>query len=602
MSDDNKIDVILNAIDNSAPAFNELTKSLDQMKSQVSGVVSEITSKFEQLSSGVGIFGKALGGLGLASIIGTFAEMVSKTAEAGSQMRILSQEIGMASEKLGAFQYAAKQSGTNVEAFTRGLGLFAKNLYTTGDEGTKIGAVLKVMGLSADDAKKPMDELLLVLADKFANMKDGIGKTAIAMELFGRGGKEMIPVLNLGAEGIKKWTDEAKKLGIVFDQEASEAAHKFEQNLNTLKASAQGLAYEIGNKLIPILNDLFKLFKQDKDNIFTRKFLEWDLALAEKTLKWQKKFHANAEAIAATEERIKKDKQALYSHTEPGKMEGEKEDAPALPEKPDKSKDKSIVGTLEAELVARKVALTESAATENQFYEMSKAEEKAFWDNKLKTTKMSVEDRQNILKKSNELSLAISKQGFDEDLSLMKIAEDGYRKGSQERIDVAKARAKMLEGIAAAEPERYRHALAEVEAREREHDEALKQFDKARLDRQRSYENDMITLEKERLNLEVELGHISKDQEYAKLKEFETRSWTIQKQILDQEVALNKEGTAEYENALKKREEAQRKFALNIVKIDNQAAKTAQQQWKETSNTMASALTSAINGMESGSE
>ena len=48
------------------------------------------------------------------------------------------------------------------------------------------------------------NEILLETADKFKGLPNGVDKTAIALKLFGRSGKDMIPVLNLGSKGIQE--------------------------------------------------------------------------------------------------------------------------------------------------------------------------------------------------------------------------------------------------------------------------------------------------------------------------------------------------------------------------------------------------------------
>ncbi|MFJ4230115.1 hypothetical protein ACIPYV_21325, partial [Paenarthrobacter nicotinovorans] len=64
---------------------------------------------------------------------------------------------------------------------------------------------------------KPMAEILPGLADKFKSMPDGAEKTALATQLFGRSGAQMLPFLNKGSEGIGQLTDKAKQMGLVID-------------------------------------------------------------------------------------------------------------------------------------------------------------------------------------------------------------------------------------------------------------------------------------------------------------------------------------------------------------------------------------------------
>ena len=62
------------------------------------------------------------------------------------------------------------------------------------------------------------------IADKFAVMKDGSEKTALALDLFGRAGAKLIPMLNEGSAGISELQEEARALGIVLGKEDLKAA------------------------------------------------------------------------------------------------------------------------------------------------------------------------------------------------------------------------------------------------------------------------------------------------------------------------------------------------------------------------------------------
>lgn len=64
------------------------------------------------------------------------------------------------------------------------------------------GKALAALGISATDAAgqvKGVDEVMIAVADKFAAVQDGRAKTAIAMQLFGKSGAQLIPTLNLRA-------------------------------------------------------------------------------------------------------------------------------------------------------------------------------------------------------------------------------------------------------------------------------------------------------------------------------------------------------------------------------------------------------------------
>jgi uncharacterized phage infection (PIP) family protein YhgE len=98
---------------------------------------------------------------------------------------------------------------------------------------------------------RSVDDVLADLANEFSGMEDGAEKTARAMELFGRSGATLIPLLNQGADGIAAMREEAHELGLVISDETARAAEALNDDLTRLRGIATGLAREIATELIP---------------------------------------------------------------------------------------------------------------------------------------------------------------------------------------------------------------------------------------------------------------------------------------------------------------------------------------------------------------
>ena len=79
-------------------------------------------------------------------------------------------------------------------------------------------AAFKALGISVQDANKNLkssDQVLLEVANAFSKFEDGTTKTALAIAIFGRAGADLIPLLNQGADGIRKMQEQAQRLGLV---------------------------------------------------------------------------------------------------------------------------------------------------------------------------------------------------------------------------------------------------------------------------------------------------------------------------------------------------------------------------------------------------
>jgi hypothetical protein len=171
-----------------------------------------------------------------------FAAWISKMADAADQAGKTAQKVGMSVESFSELSYAAKSANVSAEQLTTGLKQLSKFMVEN-----------NVAGVS-------VEEQLLKIADEFANARDDANKTAVAMQYFGKSGADLIPFLNQGRAGIEELRKEAQRLGIVVSKEAAEAAAKFNDNLTTLKAGAEGAGMAIGGPLIKALADATSKF------------------------------------------------------------------------------------------------------------------------------------------------------------------------------------------------------------------------------------------------------------------------------------------------------------------------------------------------------
>jgi hypothetical protein len=194
---------------------------------------------------------KQLMGIGAAvSAVGVgIAAGVRQQLNAADDMVKTASKIGVPVEELSKLAYAAKLSGLSMDTLQTGLARLSKNLVESEDKFAKLGIKVR----DASGQLRPTSAIVADLADVMARMPDGAEKTALAMELFGRSGAEMIPLLNGGAESIKAMTDEAEAMGLVITEETGRAAEQFNDNLTRLSSTVTGLFRIIAAQLAPVL-------------------------------------------------------------------------------------------------------------------------------------------------------------------------------------------------------------------------------------------------------------------------------------------------------------------------------------------------------------
>lgn len=245
---DNKTSIVLTAEDRTGAAIASTKKALGGL----AGAAGSVDSAFSRLTG----IGSILGGLGAGLSVAGVASFLKGVADSGDAMNDLSQRTGFAVESLSKYQYAAKLSDLTNEELESSLGKLNKSIGSNSDAFGKIGINLKDSNGGLKDNAVVLEEV----AEKFAMMKDGAQKAAIAQELFGKSGAQMIPFLNQGKAGLAAMGAEAERLGLVMSSDLAAKSAKLNDSLDTMGAMFNAIRINVGGALIPMLAGLAEEF------------------------------------------------------------------------------------------------------------------------------------------------------------------------------------------------------------------------------------------------------------------------------------------------------------------------------------------------------
>lgn len=188
-----------------------------------------------------------------------FVSVVKESVELTERLELTSQSLGLTTDALQELTYAGSLTGIQMDEMGLAIGLLSRNMNAAakgGDEQAKAFAKLGVHVKGADGKLRSADEVIGDVADKFAKMPDGAEKTALALELFGRSGKRMIPLLNKGSDGLAAMRQEAHELGLVLDEDVIKQGVEVEHNFKRLEALWSGIKNKAGATLFPVLKQL----------------------------------------------------------------------------------------------------------------------------------------------------------------------------------------------------------------------------------------------------------------------------------------------------------------------------------------------------------
>jgi hypothetical protein len=220
---------------------------------------SKQTNMFGEQLQGLASKLKAIGPLAAIAGAAFATNMVRSIANTADELSKLSAKTGVAVEDLSRLQYAAGLSGVNNAALGSSLNRLARSMSDTAAGTGEAGKAFEAMGITvknADGSLKAQKDVLQEVADKFASYKDGAEKSALAQQIFGRAGADLIPLLNGGAAGLKEMADESDRLGNTINDKTAKAAERFNDNLTRLQTAAGGMARTIAGPVIQSLADL----------------------------------------------------------------------------------------------------------------------------------------------------------------------------------------------------------------------------------------------------------------------------------------------------------------------------------------------------------
>lgn len=232
------------------------------------GVASGMAAAKGSVKSGVDSMHGALDSLkgfmasiGAGLTVAAFAGWVKGAIEAADSTSKMAQKLGLATDEVAGLQLAFRQAGVG-EEFEQAMGKLAKSA-ASGSE------AFKAMGINvkeSDGTLKSTRALLGEVADAMAGYEDGTAKIALAQELFGKSGAQLIPLLNAGAEGLAEYDAMAHKLGLTINDETAKSAEKFNDTLDLIGQGSQGVARQVAAQLLPTLSGLADQFFTSMSN------------------------------------------------------------------------------------------------------------------------------------------------------------------------------------------------------------------------------------------------------------------------------------------------------------------------------------------------
>lgn len=231
----NVVQITLSGIDKLSAPFNKPIKSMKDLRAAADGMA--LAMKGAAIAATAALTAITLRAINAADEIGKLADVVGfKNVEAFSKLA-----------------FAAELADVSLDDLRSSLNTLNRSMATAAaDAGSRHARAFDALGIAVTDATGKMrsnEEVLNDIADRFSGFEEGANKSAMAMLLFGDAGARMLPLLNEGADGIRKIGDQTAGVSA----ETGKAADQFKDSVAVMQRQVMDLGLAIAQELLPHL-------------------------------------------------------------------------------------------------------------------------------------------------------------------------------------------------------------------------------------------------------------------------------------------------------------------------------------------------------------
>ncbi|WP_425404626.1 hypothetical protein [Hwanghaeella sp.] len=252
---------VIAAVDKVSGPMKRIQRSLRAPVRAFSGLGKSVANAGGHIAGILGPLGALGGALSVAGLVGT----INNFARGADEVSKFSRQIGISAEALQELTFAADRQGvsqdllnTSMIAFTKRLGELKAGtggLYTLLQ---KVNPELAKQLASAESTESAFN----LMIDSLGRLEGEENKAALAAAAFSRSGVAMVRVAEAGSEGLAALRAEARRLGVVIDNDTAKAAEGFVDSLTNMRASLTGITNVIGASLMPHLQPLIDRFTE----------------------------------------------------------------------------------------------------------------------------------------------------------------------------------------------------------------------------------------------------------------------------------------------------------------------------------------------------
>lgn len=212
--------------------------------------------RLEAFGAGLRSIGTRMAALG-AGILGPLGASVKVFANMGDSLDEMSARTGVGVEALSELALGAELSGADLETLETGLRKMQKAVTAAAGGSKSAIDALAQLGLNVQDlVNLAPEQQFKLIADRISKIEDPTRRAALAMEVFGKSGTRLLPMLQDGAKGLEAIQEQARALGLTVSTQTAKDAALLADSLDILWRVLKQGVFIIGSALATTVRDL----------------------------------------------------------------------------------------------------------------------------------------------------------------------------------------------------------------------------------------------------------------------------------------------------------------------------------------------------------
>lgn len=233
-----------------------MSTTLQELVVKFTGDDTQLRGALDRARSAIGTFAKVGAAAGAAAGAAMVA-LTAKSIEAIGAQKDLAASLGLTYKALEDLALIAGEASVSQESLGQSIGFMQRSLVDAASGAGSAAASLKTLGINAKDllALSP-DEQFNAIATAISSIEDPAARTAIAMDVFGRSGRQIIPMFDDFATAAENARQFNERFGLSLSDLDASRVDEAGDAMGRVGKVFEGVGNTIAVKVSPLITAL----------------------------------------------------------------------------------------------------------------------------------------------------------------------------------------------------------------------------------------------------------------------------------------------------------------------------------------------------------